>query len=90
MKFRQGETEKLNVIARAPFHIYYEGPAQVVTATNKVGTFDIMPAHADFFSVLNPGDVIIDTDENVEPISFKIMNGIITVRDNEVMLFVNM
>ena len=79
---------QLNVVARAPFHIYYEGPAQVVSAKNRVGTFDILPGHADFFSMLTPGDVIIETD--ADPIAFPIANGIITVRDNQVMLFVNM
>lgn len=78
----------LNVIARAPFHIYYEGTAQALTAANEVGVFDILPGHADFFSILSPGEVVIDTAS--DPVSFSITNGIITVRDNEVLLFVNM
>jgi F0F1-type ATP synthase epsilon subunit len=79
---------QLNVIARAPFNVYYEGPAEAVTATNEVGQFDILPGHADFFSILNPGEIIIETGN--EPVSFSITNGIITVRDNEVLLFVDM
>ncbi len=78
----------LTVSARAPFNVYYQGPARSVTATNKVGEFDILPGHADFFSVLSPGEIVIETDP--EPISFSVTNGIITVRDNEVMVFVNM
>lgn len=80
--------ESLTVIARAPFEVYYEGPAEAVSAKNKVGPFDILPGHADFFSMLLPGEVIIETEN--DPVSFQINNGIITVRDNEVMLFVNM
>lgn len=79
---------KLTVIARAPFHIYYEGPANTVTASNSVGDFDILPGHADFFSVLMPCEVSIDTGK--EPVSFQITGGIVGVRDDEVMLFVNM
>lgn len=79
---------ELSVIARGPFQVYYEGPSQAVTATNKVGEFDILPGHADFFSILDPGEVMIETA--TDPITFPITNGIITVRDNEVMLFVNM
>lgn len=78
----------LHVIARSPFHVYYEGDAQVLSASNKVGPFDILPGHADFFSMLRPGEVIIGTDD--DSISFTINNGIITVRDDEIMLFVNM
>lgn len=77
----------LTVIARAPFHVYYEGPAEAITAVNKVGKFDILPGHADFFSILEPGEIIIETA--TDPINFNITNGIITVRDNEVYLFVN-
>ncbi len=81
-------SETLKVIARAPFELYYEGEASSVTAANKVGEFDVLPGHADFFSVLSPGQVIIET--NGEPTKFDINNGIVTVRDNEVMMFVNM
>lgn len=80
--------KELNVIARAPFNVYYQGAAQAVTATNRVGEFDILPGHADFFSILDPGEVVITTKS--EPVVFDISNGILTARNNEVMLFVNM
>ena len=44
--------------------------------------------HADFFSVMNAGDVEIETDTDV--IKFEINGGILAVQDDEVMLFVNM
>jgi len=82
------DQERLQVIARAPFHIYYEGPARLVSAANRVGKFDILPGHADFFSIMTPGEVTVETD--TDTVSFTISNGIVTVRDDEVMLFVNM
>lgn len=81
-------TTQLNVVARAPFEVYYEGPASVVSATNRVGRFDILSGHADFFSVMSAGDVNIETAD--ETVTFPISGGIICVRDDEVMLFVNM
>jgi F0F1-type ATP synthase epsilon subunit len=81
------DSTKLAVIARAPFHIYYEGPAQSVSATNLIGRFDILPGHADFFSVMSAGEVIIEND--ADAVSFPITNGIVCVRDDEVMLFVD-
>jgi F-type H+-transporting ATPase subunit epsilon len=83
------EATNLHVIARSPFNVYFEGAAQVVSASNRVGNFDILPGHADFFSVLDPGQVIVEPG-NGDPVNFDITNGIITVRNNEVMLFVNM
>lgn len=84
----QSEDIQLKVIARAPFQVYYEGPARVVSAMNRIGKFDVLPGHADFFSVMMPGDVVIETDK--ETITFPINGGIVGVRDDEVMLFVNM
>lgn len=84
----KAEATLLNVVARAPFHIYYEGPAKVISASNRIGKFDVLPGHVDFFSVMSPGEVIIETE--TEPISFNISNGIITVRDDDVMLFVDL
>ena len=78
----------LKVRARAPFHIYYEGQALAVSGANQVGKFDVLPGHADFFSVMIPCEVTIDTTK--ETLRFKIVSGIIGVHDDEVMLFVNL
>ena len=80
--------QHIMVVARAPFQVYYDGPAYSLSAANRVGEFDILPGHADFFSMLTPCTVVIDTEG--EPVTFEAHNGMITVRDNKVMLFVNM
>jgi F0F1-type ATP synthase epsilon subunit len=85
---QKASDNRLQVIARAPFKIYYEGEAKMVSAANPVGKFDVLPGHADFFSVLIPGPVDIETDQDV--INFDISNGIISVQGEEVILFVNM
>lgn len=84
---KSADDSQLRVTARAPFHIYYEGLARVVSANNSVGRFDILPGHANFFSVMSPGDVVIETDS--QTISFKVEGGIVGVRDNGVLIFVN-
>lgn len=86
---KQPATTSLKVIARAPFHVYFEGEAVSLSAFNKVGPFDVLPGHADFFSMLVPCEVSIDNGKDKEPITFEIRNGILTVRDDEVMLFAN-
>jgi len=88
MKHISNISTDLRVIARSPFHIYYEGVARIVTGMNRIGKFDVLPGHADFFSVMTPGDIVIQTD--ADTITFPINGGIIGVRDDEVMLFVNM
>lgn len=76
---------QLTIVARSPFNIYFEGQGYVLSATNKVGQFDVLPGHADFFSVLEPGEVIVQTEKG--PVNFAIENGILTVRDDTVYLF---
>ena len=82
-------TVVLDVVARAPFEVYYEGPAKVISAANRIGQFDILPGHADFFSILIPCEVIIDVPGK-DPVKFTITTGMMTVRDDKVMLFANM
>lgn len=81
--------EALRVIARSPFKLYFDGSAQALSATNRVGNFDILPGHADFFSMLEPGTIEIQVSGK-EPVIIEASNGILTVRNNEALLFVNM
>ena len=86
---KPNSTEKLNVVARSPFQLYYEGEATALSAANRVGAFDVLPGHADFFSLLQACEVVIQNTD-IEPIKIDAKNGIVTVRDNQVYLFVNM
>ncbi len=81
------QDQVLTVQARAPFELYYRGSALSVSAINKVGKFDILPGHADFFSVINPGDILIETEN--EEITIPVTSGIVCVKDDEVLLFLN-
>ena len=78
--------KQLKVIARAPFHVYYEGTADSISATNRIGDFSILPGHADFFSMLSAGTVTITDGETAT--EFEIERGLMTVRDDAVYLFV--
>lgn len=83
------EVMTLHVIARSPFELYFNGDANSVTATNRVGVFDVLPGHADFFSMLEPCEVTIDPLSG-DPVVVQVNSGIVTVRDNEAHLFLNM
>lgn len=80
-------TDKLHVIARAPFHVFYDGEADALSGFNSVGEFSVLPGHADFFSMLLPGPIEIINHEEVT--RFNLESGLVTVRSNEVYLFVN-
>jgi len=52
---------KLKVKIISPTETHYEGSALAISAVNKVGPFDILADHANFFSLLSKGDVVVNT-----------------------------
>lgn len=81
------KTEKLEVKVFSPYQIFYEGTAVSLTATNPAGTFDVLYNHSNFFSLLMPGRISVDT--GFERILIQIDSGIIRVADNKIVLFAN-
>lgn len=81
------DSDTMHVVARAPFHLYFDDDAIAVSAKNRLGGFDILPGHADFFSLLDKGEVTIETSDKL--VTFAVHNGIITVKNGVVALFVN-
>lgn len=77
---------RLHVKVISPTQTYYEGPAQAVSAVNKVGPFDILADHANFFSLLTNGDIVVNT--GFQNLTFPMTHGIVRVADNVVTLFV--
>lgn len=76
----------LSVRVLSPAGPLYDAPAVSVTAKNSVGTFDVLFDHANFFSLLVPSKVIIDTGP--EKVTFPINRGLLKVHANVVTLFV--
>ena len=79
--------EKLAVRVLAPTKSIYEGPAVSITASNKVGQFDILVDHANFFSLLVESQVVVNTGS--QNLTFPISEGLIKVKNNHVTLFVD-
>lgn len=77
----------LAVRVLAPTKKIYEGPAVSITASNKVGQFDILVDHANFFSLLVESQVVVNT--GAQNLTFPIGEGLLKVKDNRVTLFVD-
>ncbi len=78
---------RLRARVLSPTQTLYDGPALAVSATNKVGPFDILADHANFFSLLTEGDIVVNT--GYQMLSFPIQHGIVKVKNNEVTLFID-
>ena len=66
---------------------YYDGTAVSVSAANKNGTFDILPGHTNFFSLLKPGPVTVNTGQ--KKLQIEADSGIVKVSQGVVTLFIN-
>ena len=69
------------------FETWFEGDAYSLSAKNRLGPLDILPGHANFLSILDDCEVVIETNSGAK--TFQIDKGILRVASNEVTLFVN-
>ena len=84
-----GGEPKLKVRILSPTQVHYDGPAVVLSAVNQVGPFDILADHANFFSLLSPGNIVVNTG-GAQPITIPVTQGIIKVKNNTITLFVDL
>ncbi len=71
----------------APYKVYFEGQAESITATSQTGTFDILPQHHNFITLLVPCDVIVRTQNGEETV--RIQGGIMHVKADSIIVFLD-
>lgn len=84
----QAQATKLHIKIHSPFRNYFDGYGSSISATNDTGPFDILPNHHRFMTILNEGEVVV-RDEAGEQQIYKIERGIMHVRDNYVVVFLD-
>jgi F0F1-type ATP synthase epsilon subunit len=78
---------RLHVRIVSPTQAFYDGKAVSLSAVNKVGPFDILADHANFFSLLTAGKIIVNNGRN--NFEFPITQGIVKATNNNITLFVD-
>src|SRR3989344_6734911 len=63
----------------------FEARAVAVTMANRIGTFDILPRHANFISVIEKQVVFLIDNKNTKTYSFA--SGIVEVSNDQVKIF---
>lgn len=79
--------ERLYVKILSPTKSLYEGDAISISAHNRVGPFDVLVGHTNFFSILTPSEVLLDT--GVKQQRFPVSHGLMKVHNNIVTLYVD-
>ncbi len=77
----------MHVKVYSPFQTYFDDPAISVSAVNDTGPFDILPKHHNFITLLNAGNITIQTDR--EKRSIKIAKGMMHVKADQVIVFLD-
>jgi hypothetical protein len=72
----------------SPFRDYYDGQAVSVSAENDTGSFDILPGHHNFISLLIPCNLVIRVaGESGQKI--RISGGVMHVKADKVIVFLD-
>lgn len=77
----------MHVKVHSPFKAYFDGDAFSISAVNDTGTFDILPRHHNFMTLLNPCDITVQGVETVQKI--RITRGVMHVKADKVVVFLD-
>jgi len=78
---------KFRVKVFSPYQTFYQGTALSLSANNATGPFDILYNHGNFFTMISPGIVKVDT--GYDTVEIEVSRGIMRVANNNVTLFAN-
>jgi F0F1-type ATP synthase epsilon subunit len=81
------DPNRFKVKILSPYETYFSGEAVSLSASNETGPFDILAGHANFFSLVDGGKVVVDT--GYQRLEFPISRGIIRVNHDGLTLFAN-
>lgn len=78
---------QMEVKLYSQFNVYFDGGAESVSALNKTGPFDILPGHANFFTLLTAGKIRVLSGG--EPLEFNVSRGVAHVSGDTVRIFMD-
>lgn len=80
-------TPSMRVKIYSPFQTYFDDAAQSISAVNETGSFDILPKHHNFITLLSAGEVTVRTAHDKR--SIKINRGLMHVKADNVVVFLD-
>ena len=77
--------DTLHVKVWSPFRVYFDGEANSISGVNGTGSFDVLPRHHNFITLLDPCDLQLISEHG--NLSIRISGGVMHVRSNTVTVF---
>jgi F0F1-type ATP synthase epsilon subunit len=78
----------MHVKVYSPFNTYFDETALSVSAGNATGPFDILPHHHNFITLLQACELAIDSVSR-GPVKIRISGGLMHVKADEVLVFLD-
>ncbi len=72
----------------APFKVYFDGPANSVSAVNDTGPFDILPRHKNFMCLLKPGEIKVRNAGKAD-FTMPVNQAVMHVKSDKVTVFLD-
>jgi len=73
----------------SPFQVFFDEAAHSISGVNDTGPFDILPRHHNFISLLSPCDLIVRTVKAGDDRKIRISGGIMHVKADKVIVFLD-
>ena len=85
---RPGEPLMMHVRVASPFKTFFDDKAYSISGVNGSGAFDILPHHHNFIALLTESELVVAT-RNTIPTRIKISGGIMHVKADQIVVFLN-
>ena len=82
------DAEKIHVTVRNRTQLLFNDNVKSLTSKNDTGTFDILPEHANFISLIGGSLIIRKLDGQKQEIPVR--NGVIKVKDNAIYCYIDL
>lgn len=79
----------MRVMVQSSQKVYFDEPAESLSGLNEAGPFDILPHHHNFISLLSAGDLVIRRGGQAAEARIKISGGLMHVKADEVIVFLD-
>ena len=79
----------MHVKVYSPAKTYFDEPAASISGENATGPFDILPHHHNFISLLKPCELVIRRPDNGAEQRIKISGGIMHVKADRIIVFLD-
>ncbi|MGI8420476.1 MAG: hypothetical protein ACR2LN_07610 [Candidatus Levyibacteriota bacterium] len=84
----QQSATSFRVTVRDRKRVILDKEAKAMTAHNETGTFDVLPQHANFISLINQSLTVHTTDG--KKVTIPINNGVLKVKENGIHCYINL